>query len=69
MHPKLQAEIIVLAITIRKRINQAKGEMIMAQSYVWKVTYTYRKHILSGWKTFSKVFTNKVEVMKFENQM
>ena len=41
----------------------------MAQSYVWKVTYTYRKNILSGRKTFSKVFTNKVEAMIFENQM
>lgn len=41
----------------------------MAQSYVWKVTYTYRKGIFRGWKTFSKVFTNKVEALKFETQM
>ena len=41
----------------------------MAQSYVWKVSYEYRKGLLSGWASHSRIFTNKVEALQFTNQM
>lgn len=41
----------------------------MAQSYVWKVSYNYWKGVLSGWTSHSKIFTNKVEALKFANQI
>ena len=41
----------------------------MAQSYMWRVTYFYRKGLLAKGQQVSRVFTNKVEAMKFENQM
>lgn len=41
----------------------------MSQNYLWKVSYSYRTGLLSGWKFQSKVFTNKLEAMKFANQM
>ena len=45
------------------------GGVAMAQSYVWKVSYNYRKGVLSRWASYSKIFTNKVEALKFANQM
>ena len=41
----------------------------MAQSYVWKVSYVYRKCLLDRWKQHSKVFINKAEALTFENKM
>lgn len=41
----------------------------MSQNYLWKVSYSYRTGLLSGWQHKSRVFTNKVEAMKFANQM
>ena len=41
----------------------------MAQSYVWKVSYVYRKRLLDCWKQHSKVFINKVEALTFENKI
>ena len=41
----------------------------MAQDYVWKVLYSYHMGVLRGWKACSKVFTNKVEALRFMNQM
>ncbi len=41
----------------------------MSQNYLWKVSYSYRIGLLSGWQHKSRVFTNKLEAMKFANQM
>ena len=41
----------------------------MAQGYVWKVSYSYHMGVLRGWKTHGKVFTNKVEALKFMSLM
>ena len=46
----------------------------MAQSYVWKVSYEYytKKYDWSSyreWTSRSRVFTNKIQALKFANQM
>ena len=41
----------------------------MAQDYVWKVSYSYHLGVLRGWKAHGKVFTNKVEALKFMSLM